>query len=1277
MGLAYNLDTTENPFLGLGLSNYFVKFPQYQVTTQAQEFQDNLDGISFFDQPTTNAVRGNGWNWRWCGKKGTDKETCQGIFPTGEFIIRDITFVNGHYAIVGSYKATFLDLYGTGNHGEAWDGFLMIYRGYSDNVFIPFGVDGIPASSPNASVSQSEYGATGIGILPMRMPYDILPSSTASVTKNMSDVGLYCVDIWRGGPSDTTTPQPGGGDPNEAYNICLWLGGTQGVGDPVGQGMTYTNIDRIAFGMVGIFGSISYPNPDGTGLISDVENYYNQGTIAGAGNSYAVVGGNASIIQFNTRANQTMKIAWDVSTNDTMYDGVGIGTNVATGIWRGCKIENSLSVYTNDRPSGGVYTYQDYESGWLPNGLNICTGDGRPDTTTAVEFNYYPKRLMDVQGYSSQTVKIGGVNYTVQTPAQFCGDAWIGTDNPAAPTPNAKSYPMVMGAAWNPQQITIEPYQWPTTAPCGSIRQPPFLQMGVAWPSFVAAAGGIAANATTIGVSTNTQVLVKTTDGTFQPNYNGLRDSYFAFTTLPYEEIGTDYDVGGFNPSERPPLRHFFVNNLTFMDGTKGAGIFTSEDDPFADGMAVVGFAFTGSVSDRITNTPIPITMPNKWTSKFQQTRTFTTQEEDSAKSLLEFPSTQGISDDEKLTFKVYNSRNGEAVGIKNNYPRLGIEPFNPEAPYDPTLNSFAQQGSLTNEAQGAVGWKLVSDVENPTGAVLEANLSTDCTPIKSITIGKSNNQSPPPPAPTYFLASDPSYPVGGYSMTVLVAPSCSNFDNGYFEPTVVDVPGSDVPIQAGNIIDGGDGWQVGQEGIFVTGTSSTGAGVINANMQKFTVDAIYDGGLGYTIGGKSTTTLTGSGSGLTINVTAVSADGEITAYSVINGGLGYKIGDTVQIVDAGATTVAILTINTIDRYTNGIEPVVCIFDSGGGWIKDPSYPLTNPNYSVKTNYSNSLQNRGATFNSKILTDPNSTSRIALGCSWDNDRDQWIFLFGNYTAVVANQGVSVVSATSTFTDTARFGSAYLDQSANFNVVGFSNAIWQSFPMTNNLDGLMFFGATTNNANDSLAGILDYSITPDQPQGIYGIVQSSSTRSFPTQNAKCAVGTDPTTIPYNLSRVRVFNLDGSTGRQAFVWVDYILFDGADAVIATKLRERGMKVTIDSVEWFKRKIINRGDLNIKQEEIEDWMRQQQDEFSMMMRDAERMGRVRKRKKQVSAYALDALDSLNTDFEDKEVQEFMKNYLPKSRPPTPEEEMIERQQKGGYSPQAKSYFDEVFEN
>ena len=49
----------------------------------------------------------------------------------------------------------------------------------------------------------------------------------------------------------------------------------------------------------------------------------------------------------------------------------------------------------------------------------------------------------------------------------------------------------------------------------------------------------------------------------------------------------------------------------------------------------------------------------------------------------------------------------------------------------------------------------------------------------------------------------------------------------------------------------------------------------------------------------------------------------------------------------------------------------------------------------------------------------------------------------------------------------------------------------------------------------------------------------------------------------------------------------------------------------------------------------------------------------------------------FEDKEVQEFMKEYLPQSRPPTPEEQAIDKQRKGGYAPFSKNYYDEVFEN
>ena len=1070
MGLAFNLETTPNPNLTEGLSKYFVNLPQEVQEGKVQMGGNPTRGTDFFVQEMVigdDDLFNNGWVYRWCGKKGTAKQTCQGIFPTGEFIIRDITFCNGYYAMVGSYKATFLDLYGSGNHGLAWDGFLFMYRGFSDNVLIPFDNDG------NANL----FGlgaASGAGILPMRMPYDILPSTNSTTTANMDDVGLYTVDVLRGASDVGEAPAPGGGLDVDAYSIILWLGGTQGISDPVAQGIPYTNVDRIAFGMAGVFGCPYYPTD--TGYNSANRGIFSENIPTGVAeqldsSSYAVVGGNAGFTEFNSRANMTIKIAWNATANDTLYSGPN---SPATRVWRTADIKDICSVGADERGGqGGVYNYEVYKDGWLPNGTNVCTGDTIASDTTASFWNYYPKRFVDIQAYSSQLTAYGFSIVATQTPCIVGGDCWVGTDDPSGASPQAKSYPMVLPMAWDILSVAERPYPSPFAGACGSIVQAPFMNLFTAGLSFKA----IALGATEPAIKTPSYItnLVKT--DALAANWEGLTDSYFAFVTAPYEQVGNDY-TSGFNPSQRQPFFYFFCNGIKYADGTIGAGIFVSEFSPFEEALPIEPIAFNGLRLNNTTTETIPIDMPNKWTAKCTQTRTFTSQEELGAKNVNEamnrISETFSFSGDPPTN--VFNSRNGEAVGVRNNFPRLGLEPIEGED-YDPVENAISQMGATSSEAVGAMGWK-----EDSRGSV---------------------------------------------------------------------------------------------------------------------------------------------------------------------------------------------------------EPVVFVADSGGGWVKNPTYAVDNPNYAPVHTYSNAFQNRGVTFNSKILTDPNSDSRIALGASWDNDRDQWIFLFSNFSNVQANQTASLVSVTATFTDSAKFGSAYLDQTKNFGnaPTSYNNLIWKSFPMTNNLDGIIIFGVTdpTLPFDFKQQGSLSYDNYPqDVPQQIYAKpTTSGGTRTFPTQSAGCVAGTDPATISYNPSTISVFNINGSTGRQAFVWVDYILFDGADAVIATKLRERGMKVSIDAVEWFKRKIINSGDLNIKQEEIEMWMRQQQDEFSQMMQDAERQGRVRKRKKQVSAYGLDKLEVLNTDFEDKEVQEFMKNYIPQSRPPTPEEEMLERQRKGGYSPQSKSYFDEVFEN
>ena len=354
--------------------------------------------------------------------------------------------------------------------------------------------------------------------------------------------------------------------------------------------------------------------------------------------------------------------------------------------------------------------------------------------------------------------------------------------------------------------------------------------------------------------------------------------------------------------------------------------------------------------------------------------------------------------------------------------------------------------------------------------------------------------------------------------------------------------------------------------------------------------------------------------------------------------------------------------------YTTGEGPYLVMFDSGRGLYTDP---LTVPPTAIP-NYSNVILSEGEDLNRNTLpvTDPLNTTRMAVNCAWDNDRDQWLFCEQDPTL-----GTSIISVNSGFSASSN-NNGYLDQTNNFGgaPVGFRltdchSSMFVPFLMTNNLDGVVLTGGDDSTSSGTGTQFGNTGLTA---YGCHSINNGTPVATTEPALGPCAAKTwnvQPTLLPF-------YTISGSTGRVAKVWVDYVLFDGADALIATKLRERGMKVTIEAVEWFKRKIINKGDLNIKQEEIEMWMRDQQDEFKQMMQTAERQGRVRKRKSQVSAYGLDLSEVISPDFEDKEVQEFMKDYLPQSRPPTPEEQRLEKQRKGGYSPEQNSYFDEIFE-
>jgi hypothetical protein len=325
--------------------------------------------------------------------------------------------------------------------------------------------------------------------------------------------------------------------------------------------------------------------------------------------------------------------------------------------------------------------------------------------------------------------------------------------------------------------------------------------------------------------------------------------------------------------------------------------------------------------------------------------------------------------------------------------------------------------------------------------------------------------------------------------------------------------------------------------------------------------------------------------------------------------------------------------------YKTGTGPIAIMFDSGSPNL-DTNLPWTA---------SGVFRAEGNNINSNIVTNPTSTTRKLVNCGWDNDRDQWIFIATDTT------GVSVVSVASDFS-TASNNVGFLDQTASFGGLTAANdtGLYIPITMSSSLDGWIWFGQLDTNAN-SVFGVKPLSLGSS----------STYTRSGVTYDA----------YPNAVSKVD--RIGGTTGRTAKVWVDYILFDGPDAIIANKIKERGMKVSIEAVEWFKRSIIQSGDLNITDEEIEMWMRDQQDEYKQTLKDAERQGRLKRKKSQVSAYTEGIEEQINPGFMDSEVEEFMEEFTPETRPPTPEEERIERKKKGGYSPEQGSYYDEVFED
>ena len=284
--------------------------------------------------------------------------------------------------------------------------------------------------------------------------------------------------------------------------------------------------------------------------------------------------------------------------------------------------------------------------------------------------------------------------------------------------------------------------------------------------------------------------------------------------------------------------------------------------------------------------------------------------------------------------------------------------------------------------------------------------------------------------------------------------------------------------------------------------------------------------------------------------------------------------------------------------YVPGGDPYVFMYDYGTISVLITSNILTPPVAPAEPTFdirASGLQ-EGDNMNKAFTLSSTSTTRRPISASWDNDRDQWIFTFAD-----ATNGFGFMSVNSAFSSQEGGNQfSFLDQSNNFVVPTPilavdptpESCIYTSRMMTPILDGMCIIGATDDVTVKGQRALTAVAI----PQPVGG-------------------GTIP--------NFAVYTITGSTGRSANVWVDYLLFDGVDSLIATELQTMGLRVNVENVEWYKAKIIRKGDIGFTPEEIEDWVRSQQEEYKATKRLKERQGRSRVRKRQVQAWQEDQAD------------------------------------------------------
>lgn len=101
--------------------------------------------------------------------------------------------------------------------------------------------------------------------------------------------------------------------------------------------------------------------------------------------------------------------------------------------------------------------------------------------------------------------------------------------------------------------------------------------------------------------------------------------------------------------------------------------------------------------------------------------------------------------------------------------------------------------------------------------------------------------------------------------------------------------------------------------------------------------------------------------------------------------------------------------------------------------------------------------------------------------------------------------------------------------------------------------------------------------------------------------------------------QAYDFSASTGHAAFAWFEYLLYDGVDSLIARKLDEMGVRVTIANVEWYKQDVLKRG-FDVSTDFFNEWADLQVGQNEERERVAEQFGKKRPPKRQTRTELFD---------------------------------------------------------